>query len=69
VSSAVASMDRMTQQNAAMVNEATAAARNLATQADELSKLVARFRLRSLSAADRRHEEPMDYVEPMRATA
>jgi len=47
VSSAVASMDSMTQQNAAMVKEATAAARSLASEADELTTLVARFRLRS----------------------
>ncbi|ATC34209.1 HAMP domain-containing protein [Caulobacter vibrioides] len=47
VSSAVASMDSMTQQNAAMVKEATAAARSLAGEADELATLVARFRLRS----------------------
>ncbi|UAL10952.1 methyl-accepting chemotaxis protein [Caulobacter segnis] len=47
VSSAVASMDSMTQQNAAMVKEATAAARSLAAEADELTTLVARFRLRS----------------------
>ncbi len=47
VSTAVASMENMTQQNAAMVKEATAAARNLAAEADELATLVARFRLRS----------------------
>ncbi len=47
VSSAVASMDHMTQQNAAMVKEATTAARSLASEADELATLVARFRLRS----------------------
>ena len=47
VSSAVASMDSMTQQNAAMVKEATAAARSLAGEADELATLVARFRLRT----------------------
>jgi len=47
VNSAVASMDQMTQQNAAMVKEATAAARSLASEADELTTLVARFRLRS----------------------
>jgi len=40
-----------------MVNEATAAARSLAAQADELTTLVARFRLRSTSAADHRHDE------------
>ncbi|NLR71340.1 globin-coupled sensor protein [Novosphingobium sp. ERN07] len=41
----VRDMDTMTQQNAAMVEEATAAARSLATEADRLSTLVARFRL------------------------
>lgn len=37
-------MDRMTQQNAAMVEESTAAARNLAAQADQLADLVGIFR-------------------------
>ncbi len=45
VNGAVASMDRSTQQNAAMAEEATAAARILSTEADELATLVARFRL------------------------
>ncbi len=70
VSSAVSSMDRMTQQNAAMVNEATAAARSLATQADELATLVARFRLRSAAAtADRPEDEPAAPVVRLRAAA
>lgn len=47
VSRAIASMDDMTRQNATMVKEATAAARNLASEADQLATLVARFRLRS----------------------
>jgi Methyl-accepting chemotaxis protein len=47
VNDAVNDMDRMTQQNAAMVEEATAAARNLSHQAEELSKLVQMFRLPS----------------------
>ncbi len=64
VSGAVTSMDRMTQQNAAMVNEATAAARSLATQADELTTLVARFRLRSQSMSQYQDE---DYAAPLRA--
>jgi len=42
---AVGEMDKMTQQNAAMVEESTAAVRSLASQADELARLVARFRL------------------------
>jgi|GEM_PF-798886 len=43
VNGAVSDMDKMTQQNAAMVEESTAAARSLAIEADELSSLVARF--------------------------
>ena len=39
----VGEMDRMTQQNAAMVEESTAAARSLADEANELTGLVARF--------------------------
>ncbi|HQS69438.1 MAG: globin-coupled sensor protein [Novosphingobium sp. 28-62-57] len=41
----VREMDTMTQQNAAMVEEATAAARSLASEADSLSRLVSQFRL------------------------
>jgi methyl-accepting chemotaxis protein len=40
----VGAIDRMTQQNAAMVEESTAAARTLASEADALSNMVARFR-------------------------
>jgi methyl-accepting chemotaxis protein len=47
VNGAVTDMDKMTQQNAAMVEESTAAARSLASEADELAALVARFQLRS----------------------
>lgn len=45
VNSAVGDMDRMTQQNAAMVEQTTAAARNLADQAEELARLVRMFKL------------------------
>lgn len=51
VNTAIGDMDRMTQQNAAMVEEATACTRNLARQADELDRLVKRFRLRGGYAA------------------
>ena len=44
VNTAVGEMDRMTQQNAAMVEESTAAARSLADEAAELTRLVAHFR-------------------------
>jgi methyl-accepting chemotaxis protein len=43
INGAVSDMDKMTQQNAAMVEESTAAARSLATEADQLSALIARF--------------------------
>ena len=43
---AVDEMDGVTQRNAAMVEETTAAARELAEKADELNGHVARFRVR-----------------------
>ncbi len=45
VNTAVNQMDQTTQQNAAMVEEATAASNSLATEADKLRELVGRFRL------------------------
>ena len=46
INGAVGDMDRMTQQNAAMVEESTAAASSLADEATALSALVAGFTLR-----------------------
>ncbi|WP_413060811.1 methyl-accepting chemotaxis protein [Sphingomonas carotinifaciens] len=45
VNTAVAEMDGVTQQNAAMVEHAAAAARDLAAEADALAREVARFQL------------------------
>ena len=45
VNAAVNQMDQMTQRNAAMVEESTAASRLLATDAERLARLVQRFRL------------------------
>jgi methyl-accepting chemotaxis protein len=45
VNTAVSEMDGVTQQNAAMVEQATAAARSLAEEAAELTRQVARFNL------------------------
>uniref|UniRef100_UPI0031832766 methyl-accepting chemotaxis protein n=1 Tax=Edaphosphingomonas laterariae TaxID=861865 RepID=UPI0031832766 len=45
VNSAAADMDKMTQQNAAMVEQSAAAARNLEAEADQLITLVQHFRL------------------------
>jgi methyl-accepting chemotaxis protein len=50
VNSAVNQMDQITQQNAAMVEQSTAASRSLAEEADALAALVARFRLAPSSA-------------------
>jgi hypothetical protein len=47
VNKAVVSMDELTQQNAALVEQATAAAQSLNEQAIGLSQLMARFRLGS----------------------
>jgi len=51
VGSAVADMDRMTQQNAALVEESAAAAENLSKQARHLLDAVAVFKLDRVSAA------------------
>jgi methyl-accepting chemotaxis protein len=50
VNSAVGAIDKMTQQNAAMVEEATAATRSLATEAQRLGELVSQFRVGEQSA-------------------
>jgi methyl-accepting chemotaxis protein len=52
VNVAVGEMDKVTQQNAAMVEESTAASRSLASEANELAGLVSRFRLRSGPSED-----------------
>jgi methyl-accepting chemotaxis protein len=44
VSSAADQMDRVTQQNAAMVEETTAAAQKLSIETEELASVIARFR-------------------------
>ena len=45
LNSAVGSLDRMTQQNAAMVEQSTAATRSLSSEAEHLSELVTQFRV------------------------
>ncbi|MDG6745785.1 methyl-accepting chemotaxis protein, partial [Staphylococcus aureus] len=51
VNTAVSAMDGVTQQNAAMVEQATAAARNLAQEAEQLNDAVSRFRLTAPTSA------------------
>lgn len=59
VNEAVGDMDRMTQQNAAMVEESTAAARSLADEAGALTGLVSSFRTTQQSGGYRE-------IEPLR---
>ena len=51
INTAINQMDQVTQQNAAMVEESTAASRALARETEELSGLVGRFQLGTRSAA------------------
>ncbi|MBP6112883.1 MAG: globin-coupled sensor protein [Sphingobium sp.] len=51
VNTAVTEMDQMTQQNAAMVEESSAAARSLLTEANQLADLVSRFTIKTGAAA------------------
>ena len=53
VSTAVNQMDQTTQQNAAMVEESTAATNRLAEEAANLARLIARFKLGGASSAPR----------------
>ena len=52
VNAAVGAIDRMTQQNAAMVEQSTAATRSLSSEAQRLGELVARFRVSGRSSTD-----------------
>ena len=51
INEGVANLDRVTQQNAAMVEQSTAAAHQLKTQAETLSALVTRFHLADASSS------------------
>ncbi|MEM6909191.1 MAG: methyl-accepting chemotaxis protein [Pseudomonadota bacterium] len=63
VNTSVGSMDQMTQQNAAMVEQSTAAARNLSDEAERMSQLVQQFQF-----AQEQHEtRQADASTPMPA--
>ncbi len=64
VNTAVNQMDQVTQQNAAMVEQSTAASHALAQEASELTRLVARFRTGAEEA-----EAPQRGYSPMRRPA
>ncbi len=62
VNETIASMDEATQQNAALVEQSSAAARSLLDQGAELSQSVARFRISDMLAS----EDPIVLREPAR---
>jgi methyl-accepting chemotaxis protein len=55
VSAAGDQMDKVTQQNAAMVEETTAAAQSLTHETESLAELLRRFRTSSGRASEHRH--------------
>jgi methyl-accepting chemotaxis protein len=62
VNQAVTSMDEVTQQNAALVEEAAAAAESLVEQANQLNEAMSVFKLGNQSTSERRMKS-----NPMRA--
>jgi len=64
VNDAVTELDRMTQQNAALVEESAAAAESLREQAARLSSVVATFRIGSDAVAATVAENPAEPGEP-----
>ena len=67
VNAAVNQMDQVTQQNAAMVEEATAASHSLSEEAQELTRLIGLFRIgESVSAAVLQAGRTQDVVEAAR---
>jgi len=68
VSTAVNHMDQVTQQNAAMVEESTAATNRLAEEASNLAGLIARFRLDGSASTPRMaNHDSKPVVSPARA--
>jgi methyl-accepting chemotaxis protein len=58
VNTAVNQMDQVTQQNAAMVEETTAASHSLASEADALSRLVSQFKIAQQAQAQSAPRKP-----------
>lgn len=58
INSSITSMDQMTQQNSALVEESTAAARALSEQASKLGELMAFFKLGAVSSSRRASAAP-----------
>ena len=55
VNTAINQMDQVTQQNAAMVEETTAASRSLADEAEDLGRLVGQFKVNSSTSGAKRY--------------
>jgi methyl-accepting chemotaxis protein len=67
VNKAVMQMDEMTQQNAALVEQATAASQSMADQARDLTKMMERFQVGEAGAAARASRpEPVPAARPER---
>jgi len=64
ISEAVRAMDESTQQNAAMVEETSAAARNLASEVSSLSEQASRFNIGHTGAPGRKPAGKLDYGKP-----
>lgn len=59
ISEAVNNIDQATQKNAAMVEEQTAASHALASEADELNRLISQFRIGNGNTASVAHKSPV----------
>ena len=66
VTGAVTQMDRVVQQNAALVSESAHAADNMADQAERLMQSVARFKLNGAAEPDEDHPMPVASAAPAR---
>jgi methyl-accepting chemotaxis protein len=66
INSAVGQMDQVTQQNAAMVEQTNAASHTLASDAENLSRLVGQFKVHLNDAAHDRLQEPAKAASPQK---
>jgi methyl-accepting chemotaxis protein len=66
INSAVGQMDQVTQQNAAMVEQTNAASHTLASDAENLSRLVGQFKVNLNETAHDQHQEPARAASPQK---
>jgi len=69
INQAVTEIDKGTQQNAAMVEESTAASHGLASEAQSLSDLLSQFKLGGQVSVASKNEKPQVKTEPARTFA